>query len=271
MRKVTELKEIQSMALDMLYNINLFCEEKDVRYYLAYGTLLGAVRHKGFIPWDDDIDIWMLRNDFDKFIKFFPAWGDKHGLYLNSIQTVETYNRVHAQVCLKKTRLKAKDRINNYEEGYFVDIFPLDGTPNNRYLRWLRMTELQILKNIVTLASYVPNKKKNNSIIINNIAKIFKNINTRKYMYMYEKLAKKSSCSSSEYLQVLAPGRRKGRNIIMKSDLFSNEIIATFENIHAHIPESYHEILSSIYGDYMKFPPVELRKPHHDFTLEIEE
>ena len=85
MRQVTDLKEIQYLALEIFKAVKVFCEEKDITYYLAYGTLLGAIRHKGFIPWDDDIDLWMKREDFNRFCKEFPVWGNKNGLYVNNI------------------------------------------------------------------------------------------------------------------------------------------------------------------------------------------
>ena len=94
MRQVTELKEMQSLALTILKGINEFCSEYKISYYLAYGTLLGAIRHKGFIPWDDDIDLWMKRDEFNILCENFQAWGLSHGLYINSIKTVQNYTQL---------------------------------------------------------------------------------------------------------------------------------------------------------------------------------
>lgn len=274
-RQVTDLKEIQGLALKLLSQVDNFCKENQIAYYLAYGTLLGAVRHQGFIPWDDDIDIWMRRDDFKRLVSIFPEWGKAHGLFINVAQTVhKNYNRAHAQICLSNTTLIANDRRNAFKEGYFIDVFPLDGTPNNSVLRWIRLTHLQILKNIATLAAYRSDIKDNATTktrLITVIASIFKNIDTQTIMLKYEEVASKSNCSSSEYLQILTPAGRKGRNTLIRRKFFDSVRQMPFENITASVPMGYDQILRQIYGDYMKLPPIDARKPHHDFTLFIED
>ena len=275
MRQVTELNEIQNLALNILIQVDQFCKENRINYYLAYGTLLGTIRHKGFIPWDDDIDIWMKRDDYRRMVSLFPEWGEKHGLFLNATQTVPMrYNRVHAQICLQNTKLVPNDRRNNYREGYFIDIFPLDGTPNNPALRWMRLTHLQILKNIATLAAYggdLKNKKGGKDKIVAKLAKMMRNTDTQKVMLKYERVASRSKCDSSEFLQVLTPGGRKGRNTLIRREYFDTVSQKPFETITASVPTGYDMILRGIYGDYMQLPPIEARKPHHDFTLYIED
>lgn len=274
MRQVTELREIQSLALELLSLIDAFCKEQDIDYYLGYGTLIGTIRHHGFIPWDDDIDIWMKREAYQRFVSTFPGWGENHGVYLNVAQTVpKKYNRPHAQVCLSKTTLIPNDRRNDFKEGYFIDIFPLDGTPNNPLLRWFRLSHLQLLKNIATLAAYGGDMK-NTSLktrLISAVASIVKTVDTQQTMLKYEKVACKSKCFDSEYLQVLMPAGRKGRNTLIKREYFDSTVQMPFETITASVPSGYDQILRGIYGDYMQLPPIEKRKPHHDFKLFIEE
>lgn len=263
MRQVTELKEIQGLALEILKPISKYCQEKQIAYYLGYGTLLGAIRHNGFIPWDDDIDLWMKRADFNRFCTEFSDWGKKYGLYINSVKTTEKYNRVHAQVCLRNTKLKANDRVNSFEEGYFVDIFPLDGTPNNAFSRWLHMTRLQMLKNMVTLSAYNAENKSAKAFV----AKMFRNVDTVGVLRRYEKIAEKYDCEKSKYLQMMAPGRRHGRNILVDAAYFMSTEQIPFEDVNVPAPAGYDDILRGIYGDYMQLPPEEYRKPHHDFVL----
>ena len=267
MRQVVELKEIQALALEILKSVKAFCEEQGITYYLAYGTLLGGIRHKGFIPWDDDIDLWMKRDDFNRFCIEFPNWGKQNGLYVNSVRTTDKYNRVHAQVCLKKTKLQANDRSNPFPEGYFIDIFPLDGTPNDSFKRWLHMTHLQLLKNVVTLSAYKPKNK----TVVFYVAKLFRHVNTGKVLRRYEKTAEKYPCDHSEFLQMMAPGKKRGRNILISAAFFNETTQIEFEDTTVPAPVGYDVALRGIYGDYMQLPPVEARKPHHDFTLWMEE
>jgi lipopolysaccharide cholinephosphotransferase len=274
MRQVTDLKEIQGLALSLLFHLDEFCKEYTINYYLAYGTLLGSIRHHGFIPWDDDIDVWMMRKDYNLMIDKFPKWGKERGLFINSAQTVKKkYNRAHAQICISNTKLISNNRKNDFKEGYFIDIFPLDGTPNNSILRWLRLTHLQILKNIGTLSAYCSNNKEKITIktrLFLAISRLLKNVDTQKIMLEYERVASKSSCSSSEYLQLFTAGN-KGRNLIIKREYFDSVRQMPFETITASIPSGYDEILRKRYGDYMKLPPIEARKPHHDFILFIDD
>lgn len=81
MKEITELHDIQSIRLSMVGKIDEFCSEAGIRYFLAYGTLIGGIRHQGFIPWDDDIDLWMLRPDFDRFESEFPQWAKSRGCF----------------------------------------------------------------------------------------------------------------------------------------------------------------------------------------------
>lgn len=267
MRQVIELNEMQDLALSILSEINEFCIEKQLTYYLAYGTLLGAIRHKGFIPWDDDIDLWMKRDDFNILCDEFPTWGSEHGLYINSIKTVKNYNRVQAKICLSNTQLNENDRINPYEEGYFVDIFPLDGTPNNKIVRWMFLKKLQLLKNTVTLSAYNCEEKS----ILAIIAKAFRKIDTNKVLTRYEKLVEKYPCNTSKVLKVIAPGKKRGQDILMDSSLFATSQMVPFEKNLVLIPIGYDSILRSIYGNYMQLPPESKRKTHHDFTLWIDD
>lgn len=130
--EITDLEDVQNLQLGIIDKMDSFCLENNIRYFLAYGTLIGAIRHEGFIPWDDDIDVWMLRPDYDRFLEVFPAWAEKNGLFLNSPSTARRYNRVFSKVCDSRTILVETDRRNEFEEGAFVDVFPVDGLPATR-------------------------------------------------------------------------------------------------------------------------------------------
>lgn len=273
MRQITDIKEIQALALNILKSFDAFCKEYDIKYFLSGGTLIGAIRHQGFIPWDDDIDVWITRQEFNKVVSLFPEWGKKRGLYLNSTQTTPNYNRVFAKICMDHTHLESYDRHNSYEEGYFIDLFIIDGSPNNAFLRWARLTRLQLLRNIVTLSAYgadqLPNASKK-AKIYGMLGKLFRNIDQYKYTCKFEKVASKSPCEGSDYLQIVVKNS-KGRAILMPSEWFEKTELKPFEDIQAMVPVGYDAILRSMYGDYMELPPEEQRKSVHVFGIYIDD
>lgn len=124
MKELT-LKDKQEIMLDIMLDIDKFCRENNIRYSLAYGTMLGAVRHKGFIPWDDDLDIFMLREDFERFIKTYP--GERYHVLYNTRNENEFLATGYAKVHDPSTVIKGEKTHTKY--GVFVDIFPLDPVP----------------------------------------------------------------------------------------------------------------------------------------------
>ena len=122
--KYLSMDEIKSVELEILKYIHNFCIENDIKYFLNYGTLIGAVRHKGFIPWDDDIDICMFRKDYEKFIDLFSK---DDGIYkILSLETDDKYYNNFMKVINSKTKIEDERNYKTYDLGIFVDIFPID-------------------------------------------------------------------------------------------------------------------------------------------------
>ena len=122
------LKDIQSVSLEVLKDVHDFCITNDIRYSLAYGTLIGAVRHQGFIPWDDDIDIFMPRPDYEKFCKIYPS--EKYKLISSYDQ--DSY-LAFSRVCeMDKTLVKEFVPWCKCDTGVWIDVFPLDGAEENK-------------------------------------------------------------------------------------------------------------------------------------------
>ena len=122
--KYLSMDEIKSVELEILKYIHNFCIENDIKYFLNYGTLIGAVRHKGFIPWDDDIDICMFRKDYEKFIDLFSK---DDGIYkILSLETDDKYYNNFIKVINSKTKIEDERNYKTYDLGIFVDIFPID-------------------------------------------------------------------------------------------------------------------------------------------------
>jgi lipopolysaccharide cholinephosphotransferase len=128
MRKITDIKELREIQMGILDDVHRFCEEQGLRYSLSSGTLIGAVRHQGYIPWDDDIDIYMLRSDYERFLK---SYHDQNGHYrvLNP-KKEDHYYYTFAKVVDQRTKMVEKET-EGYEIGVYIDVFPVDYVPDD--------------------------------------------------------------------------------------------------------------------------------------------
>lgn len=148
------MNEIQKFELNVLKDIVEFCKENDIRYYLSSGTLLGAVRHGGFIPWDDDIDMYMPVSDYKKFLKLGAKKLDKK-YFIQNYKTENEYSEMWTQIRVNNTTSMPKNLIEwNIHWGLCIDIFPLVGVDEehlDRQKRHWRLTEFCFLINIQRL------------------------------------------------------------------------------------------------------------------------
>lgn len=258
MREIKDLGELKLIELDIMKKIHIFCEENNIEYYLAYGTLIGAIRHNGFIPWDDDIDIFMNRENYNKFIQRFESFAVKNNLSLASNKTKPHMCRAFAKVCDTRTiqyepKYKDKD-----PRGVFVDIWPLDGYPKNFVHRFLHK-QVVLMLFILLMASltnieYISKEQKLKRMLI----KLCSNFDSEKILKKFERRIKKYSFDTSEYVFCIDT-----RTKYFKRKWFDNKILVKFEDTKFWAPSGYDEFLTTRYGKYMEYPPVEEQKPHH--------
>lgn len=259
------LKEIQSELLGIMKYIHNFCITNNIRYSLDGGTLIGAIRHNGFIPWDDDIDIVIPRPDYNRFIKTF-AGNDKYKLF-----TPENNNSYinYARVC------EVKDTIGDYmvpwtkdKSGVVIDIFPLDGEPDDRKEWEIEVKKLIQYRNLMFF-SRLPHSvyRKDLGLLFN--TKIF----IKKILFWWintEQINRKSIALASSYNYDTANyvGQMSFLNMWEKKHMpkewYSDFILHKFEDTEFYITKGYHEVLTALYGDYMKLPPEEARVPGHN-------
>lgn len=269
MREIKSLEEMKSIELQILEKVHAFCAEQGIKYYLAYGTLIGAIRHHGFIPWDDDIDIWMKRIDYEKFIEKFPDWGKNHFLHLNCHKTTNGYNRVFAKVFDTRTIMVETDRNNKFNEGLFIDIFPLDGLTQNYLLKIIHLRKLQLLKNILTIKILKSENVQNKLVRIccTFLKRMFSGFDINKIVQSYENQKKLYNVSDAEEYSLMTGGGTKGLDKVILAQYFSGSQMIEFEKKEFFIPKGYDAILKTIYGDYMQLPPVEKQVPHHNMKV----
>lgn len=263
--KEMSLDEIRSIQLNLLKELASFCEENNITYFLAGGTLLGAIRHKGYIPWDDDIDILMPRPDYGRFLKLFNENNSNNKIirvFANEIDGSFPYTFAKLVNC--NTYLK-EDTLLNYSLGVNIDIFPIDGLPSS--LREINMWYkiIDFLRKVYFLKILKPRKGRNiiKEMLLYGGRVVLYLIPTSILARIIILCAKRYSYEESEYVGCLVWGY--GKREIVKKEVFRDAIEVEFEGFTFKAPIGYKEYLTSLYGDYMKLPPKEQRVSHHKY------
>ena len=253
------LKHLQNVQKMMLRDFIKICEDNDITYFVNGGTLLGTIRHGGFIPWDDDIDLMMFRKDFEKLDKFFSENpSDKYLLF--NVLNEETYHYTFCRFNLKNTVLEewwAKQV--DYTPNIFMDIFILDNLPDNQIIRFIHKWRCLILNQLVMYSLVKFENESKVKQIIQRIPYYLLKIIPVSSMTLKKrclKLYKKYDDYESDELcdfpaLVLLP-------IYKRKDWLPPQK-AMFEDIEVNVPNNPDTILKIIYGDYMKLPPEDKR------------
>lgn len=263
MREI-QFKEMKKIELNILIYFTEVCKENNLRYYLGGGTLLGAVRHKGFIPWDDDIDVMMPRPDFQKLLSLSINNENYNiikpgtaGYYYNFAKLVDT------RTILEEKGIKLIDGL-----GVYIDIFPLDGMPETPDARKKRFKELNSIRKRINNTCLLKPKFHRNPFAYLNACRIYnsnKNIDLSSLQKKYLDSALKNSFDDSEF--VFAAGGAYGARDIFPGKWFEKEIELQFENLSVKAFNGYDFYLTQLYGDYMTLPPEDKRvTPHHSIV-----
>ena len=266
MKRLLSLEECKGIQLEILDEIDSFCLSQGLRYSLAYGTLLGAVRHKGYIPWDDDIDLIMPRPDYERFIATFMS--DKNVLLdLNrSNVCIEAFVKVS-----RKGTLMRDIELGRELWGVNVDVFPVDGFPDDPDAH---------LKDLDSLNSWVPKLCLFYKVVGSGKAKWF-----LKYLFKRIRYSYTGTCASlkmeltrklMEYPFICSPLAGSylggdGLKEIMPREWFETFTTLCFEGKVYPALLHYDDYLNHLFGDYMELPPEEDRVTHHlydSFILE---
>lgn len=253
MRKLT-VNEQREIQLKVLQDVANYCEQNNLRYFLAYGTLIGAVRHNGFIPWDDDIDIAMPRPDYDLFIKSFNHEYDYTKVLEMSIS--KKYGIPFAKAYDNRTWI---DELHYKPEEYgvFVDIFPIDGIKGT--LQFKKMDRFNKLLHIKK-ANFT--RRSLFKIIRNYFGKIILlPFSVHDILKRMDKIARQYPFGTTPKAGLISVPY--GIREIVDTSVFEQTTYHEFEGLQFRIPIGYDVWLKSLYGDYMQLPPEEKRVPHH--------
>lgn len=249
-----ELKEIQLNILNVVAD---FCEKSKITYFLAFGTLIGAIRHKGFIPWDDDIDIAMPRPDYERFISIFNETSSIYQVI--SLENNKKYGFSFAKVHDTRT-LVNETQYKQDQFGVYIDIFPIDGIKNKKRIYWLRTANKLLHTKKANFTQRKTSKK-----IINAIGKaILFPFSTHYILTVIDRMAQQCSFGSTPKAGCICDSV-VGERAIVETKVFTDSLYQEFEGRLYKIPIGYDKWLRNIYGDYMQLPPIEKRVTHHVF------
>lgn len=258
------LRKVQLVQLEILKEIDAVCKKNNIQYFLDSGTLLGAVRHRGFIPWDDDLDIGMTRENYEKFLKIANHELDEHFYCLNWHE-YDDYGLSFAKVKKKNTLYVENVTRNSIHSEIFVDVFPYDRYPATSVSKYLQGYPLLLLRVLIKLrAGNIPwaggstmKKIKYFPVIV--ASKMF----PAKWMIrLYEKTAQRYN-SNDDYEWYFPQGISRYGAWVLRREWLDNVALIRFEDGEFPGPKDVDSYLKHAYGNYMQLPPEEKRWNRH--------
>lgn len=264
--KELTLSELREIQVNILKDVDEYCQINNIKYFLTGGTMIGAIRHRGYIPWDDDIDISMLRSDYEKFVKHFKSKFNR--FELAEYRKNDWYNFSYAKIYDNTTILIENHNgfgIDNM--GVNIDVFPIDecfdSTKKNKFLI-KRIFFLRTLLRRNTTPVAIQFKRQKN--IFKNMVFLFIRLITailpiKMLIMIIDNECKKHK--DSNYCGIIVGGY--GLREIVSKDCFLETMEVEFEGVKFKAPIGYDAWLTNIYGDYMELPPKEKRVTHHEF------
>lgn len=260
------LNKLHQVEVEILDEFVKICKKNNLTYFLIGGTMLGAVRHKGFIPWDDDIDVGMLRKDYDQFIKIAPKeLGDKY--YLDCFE----YNK---NFYLPFAKIKKNNTI--FDEGYFedgkmhkgifIDVFPIENVEKINLSLKIRAN---IIKNIASAVLFKNKIRKLRQFGRPLIVLMLSLLSKKQLMSIQQHYLKKCKNDDSKYICTLASSCHYLKETDLRKDIVPPKpvIFEGKEYLGMNKPDIY---LSTLYGNYMKLPPKEKRINHMPKRIEFD-
>lgn len=246
------VKRMQGVVLEILCDIDTFCAENNILWFLSGGSCLGAVRHQGFIPWDDDGDIMMPRPDYERFLRLFKeTFKDKYGL--GSFETDSNWHRQNAKIWDLSTHAHCEN-LEDEEIGIFIDVFPIDGLPESKIVRNIYYKHLKILsglQNACVRKKYLEGEK--NVLIKKAASALMCPFGARYFTARITRLAKKYDYKKTRYVGASTACHYGNRETMNRSDM-DREVRLLFEGHMFPVPIGYKTYLSNLYGEYMTIP-----------------
>ncbi len=260
-KKIDSIEEIKKIQLDVLNTFHNYCIKNSINYSLAYGTLLGAIRHKGYIPWDDDIDICMLREDYEKFERVFPEnYYDKYEFY--TLKRYEKWNRPYGKLFNNQT-IEFEGTKDDVGIGVSIDIFPIDDVPDKdvSYCRFRKKCNYLIKIRTIKAMVWTENRS-----LLKNLIVLFSHILLIPFSFRFiailtDFLSKRQN--NKGYNHVFHSCDNDTSKLSYPKNIFKEYVDVPFENYVLRAMTGYDDYLRACYGDYMQLPPVDKRTSTH--------
>ena len=264
MRKIDTLEERHSVLLNLLVQFDSLCKDLDVRYMLAYGTLLGAVRHKGFIPWDDDVDVMMTREEYDKFISRYTLVEDARYKFI-SREIDPNYFSPLAKYYDDNTILVQKyGQRENKNYGIYLDVFIIDALSDNvkEAIHHIDRAEKIRFYWALSVKSFSAGSKS----LLTRVARVpvilaCRLVGRQYFLNKYYRIAQEYRYKNTNHCGVVIYGEGFKKEYF-ENKLYEDICFLSFEGFDLPAPKDYDRYLSQMYGDYMSIPKDAERKVH---------
>lgn len=261
--KRISIEELKKIQLNILNIVDSFCKNNDINYWIDSGTLLGAIRHKGYIPWDDDIDIGMLRKDYDKFMNCFNKKNSRYKFY--SIENKNDFYYAHGKVLDTNTILYEPDEDTGLKLSVNIDVFVYDNAPDDdkivKKMYWKR-TFYQKMRNVQLFRHAFRKENLLKKVLRFILNRCFKLIPKSYFLKRIIENSKKFSKFETKRV-----GNFTATSVfVCDKSVFNSFIYKEFEEKQYPVPVGYDIWLKSMYGDYMQLPPEEKRISQHKFV-----
>lgn len=260
-----QLRQLQLVELELLSEVDRICKKCEIHYNIIAGTLLGAVRHRGFIPWDDDADVAMLRSEYEKFRIACRTELDKSRFYFQDHRNTKGYRWGYGKLRRKNTIFMRENQEHMpYQQGVFIDIFPLDGLPDNYILRCLKNFECFCVRKLLWAeVGKIAEKKFWKRCAYALLAQV----PVKKIFEYYHRMIKNGKINSRMVRILMFPTPNSEWGYYRR--WYESSVDIVFEGKVFQGIKDYDSYLSFKFGDYMKLPPIEERKLHPVSKLQL--
>ena len=268
--RLMQIKEVQTLLLDLMKEVHDFLKKNNLQYYLLGGSALGAVRHNGFIPWDDDIDIGMMRSDYERFLQISDSFNSKFEIVNFSKSNKCDYGltRIYISNTYIDNPVVAKTKLDTR---LYFDVFPIDNVPDENVLLNKYETAVKKKKRIIQyldLRNYGDSKPK---LFFKKLVSLCLSPFRKRILSSFDKLQKKYQHSATVRVCSLCSQYSFNKQVMART-IYGAPTLHKFEDVDLFIPEKINDYLTTLFGsDYMELPPEHKRRKGFDIYILDEE